>query len=115
MVIPNLGDVEGCCFGGRLTRHNQHLGVIDRGKQMLRKKSEDSVDITGRLRMIQQLEVPGMVAPRRAADAEMEKLPPLLDIDPHVGRMYVAGREPHFRPVTLLKPRSSRHDDPDPT
>lgn len=71
---------------------------------MNRHKSEDNVDISGRLRMIQQLDVPGMVAPRVAADATIEDLyPPLLDVAPHQGRMYVAGHEPHFRPVTLLQ------------
>lgn len=71
---------------------------------MNRHKSEENVDITGRLRMIQQLEVPGMVAPRSPADATIEvSHPPLIDIDPHEGRMYVAGHEPHFRPVTLLQ------------
>lgn len=71
---------------------------------MRRNRSEDNVDITGRLRMIQQLEVPSMVAPRSAADDSMESFPKLLDVDPHEGRMYVAGHEPHFRPVTLLQP-----------
>ncbi len=71
---------------------------------MRRNRSEDIVDISGRLRMIQQLEVPSMVAPRTAADESMEEsFPKLLDVDPHEGRMYVAGHEPHFRPVTLLQ------------
>ena len=71
---------------------------------MLRNRSEESVDITGRLRMIQQLEVPTMMAPRTGADDSMEEsFPRLLDVDPHEGRMYVAGHEPHFRPVTLLQ------------
>ena len=70
---------------------------------MRRNRVEDNVDITGRLRMIQQLEVPSMVAPRAAADDAMESFPKLLDVRPHEGRMYVAGREPHFRPVTLLQ------------
>lgn len=71
---------------------------------MLRNKSEENVDISGRLRMIQQLEVPSMVAPRSGADDAMEEsFPKLLDVNPHLGRMYVAGHEPHFRPVTLLQ------------
>lgn len=80
---------------------------------MIRNKSEEHVDISGRLRMIQQLDVPGMVAPRSPAAATTEDaLAPLLDVAPHQGRMYVAGREPHFRPVTLLQnvrvPRQAR-------
>lgn len=79
-----------------------------------RNRTEDNVDITGRLRMIQQLEVPSMVAPRSAADDAMEvSFPKLLDVEPHEGRMYVAGHEPHFRPVTLLQPvRVSRQVEP---
>ncbi len=72
---------------------------------MIRNRTEEHVDITGRLRMIQQLEVLSMVAPRSPADATIaDSYPPLLDIEPHEGRMYVAGHEPHFRPVTLLQP-----------
>ncbi len=71
---------------------------------MLRNKVEENVDIQSRLRMIQQLEVPGKVAPRHAADdAIAEPHPTLLDVEPHEGRMYVAGHEPHFRRVTLLQ------------
>lgn len=70
---------------------------------MRRNRVEDNVDITGRLRMIQQLEVPSMVAPRAAADDAMESFPKLIDVRPHEGRMYVAGHEPHFRTVTLLQ------------
>ena len=76
-------------------------------------KLEESVDITGRLREIEQLEMPRLASPRKPVD---DQLPPLLEVERHVGRMYVAGHEPHIRAVTLLQQvRSPRHVGPDPT
>jgi hypothetical protein len=76
-------------------------------------KTEENVDITGRLRQIEQLEMPKVASPRMPVE---DKLPPLLEVERHVGRMYVAGHEPHFRPVTLLQQaRTPRHAGPDPT
>ena len=73
---------------------------------MKRNKTEVNVDITGRLRQIEMLEMPKVASPRRAVD----DFPPLLDVERHEGRMYVAGHEPHLRPVTLLhQVRSPRH------
>lgn len=81
---------------------------------MSRHKGEENVDLTQRLRQIQELQPPTIVGPRSAADDAIGMRAPLLDVRPHVGRMYVAGHEPHFRPVTLLRPsRSSRDGDPD--
>jgi hypothetical protein len=75
---------------------------------MKRYKTEEHVDMTGRLAQLEQLLAPRLVAPRTAADDEIEPDPPLLAVERHLGRMYVAGHEPHFRPVTLLKPARSR-------
>ena len=62
----------------------------------------DASDAPDRLRQLEQLLAPRVVAPRPPADDAM--LPPLLVVERHLGRMYVAGHEPHFRPVTLLAP-----------
>lgn len=71
---------------------------------MNRHKAEAPVDMTARLRQLEELlEGPTVMGPRSPADDAMEDLPPLLDVQRHMGRMYVAGHEPHFRPVTLLK------------
>jgi len=76
---------------------------------MKRNKIEENVDITGRLREIELLEAPRLASPRTPVD---DDLPPLLDVERHVGRIYVAGHEPHLRPVTLLQPaHSHRHLD----
>ena len=72
---------------------------------MKRHKAEEVVDMTGRLRQLEQLLLPRLVAPRTAPDDEIEPRAPLLDVEPHQGRMYVVGHEPHFRAVTLLQPR----------
>ena len=73
---------------------------------MKRNKTEGNVDITGRLRQIEMLEMPKVASPRSPVD----DVPPLLDVERHEGRMYVAGHEPHLRPVTLLhQVRSPRH------
>lgn len=75
-------------------------------------KTEEHVDITGRLRQIEQLEMPKVASPREPNE---DSFPPLLAVERHVGRMYVAGHEPHLRPVTLLRQvRSPRHVGPDP-
>ncbi|EON22390.1 MULTISPECIES: hypothetical protein [Nocardioides] len=67
-------------------------------------KSEEIIDITHRLRHIEELRVPDLVGPREPVEQGVEELPPLLDVERHQGRMYVAGHEPHFRTVTLLQP-----------
>ena len=69
--------------------------------------------MTNRLLQLEELlRGPKMIGPRTPADDAMEQLPPLLDVDRHMGRMYVAGHEPHFRPVTLLKRHPApRHGD----
>jgi hypothetical protein len=75
-------------------------------------KTEEHVDITSRLRQIEQLEMPKVASPRQPAE---DSFPPLLEVERHVGRMYVAGHEPHLRPFTLLQQvRSPRHVGPDP-
>ena len=79
---------------------------------MKRNKTEENVDITARLRQIEMLGMPKAASPRRPAD---DHVPPLLDVQRHEGRMYVAGHEPHLRPVTLLQVRSPRHVGLDPT
>ena len=63
-------------------------------------KEEEKVDITGRLRQIELLEMPKVASPRKSVE---DDFPPLLEVERHVGRMYVAGHEPHIRAVTLLK------------
>jgi hypothetical protein len=55
---------------------------------MKRNKEEEKVDITGRLRQIEQLEMPKVASPRLPVEDD----------------------EPHLRPVTLLQQRSSRRD-----
>ena len=76
---------------------------------MKRHKTEEVVDMTARLHHLEQLLLPRLVAPRTAPDDEIESSAALLDVEPHLGRMYVIGHEPHFRAVTLLKPvRSPR-------
>lgn len=72
---------------------------------MKRYKTDETVDMAGRLAQLEQLLAPRIVAPRTPADDEIEPGPALLAVEPHQGRMYVAGREPHFRPMTLLQPR----------
>lgn len=83
-------------------------------KGMKRNKAEESVDISGRLRQIELLETPQLASPRTPVD---DDLPPLLHVQRHEGRMYVAGHEPHLRAITLLQPvHSHRHlDQADPT
>ena len=82
---------------------------------MKRYKTEESHDMTGRLAQLEQLLAPRLVAPRTPADDEIELSQPLLAVEPHLGRMYVAGREPHFRAVTLLQPRrAARRSRSDP-
>jgi hypothetical protein len=89
--------------------HREGTGM----KSMKRNKTEESVDITDRLRQIELLEVPRVASPRVPVDDE---LPPLLEVERHEGRMYVAGHEPHLRPVTLLQQvRSPRHVGPEST
>ena len=68
-------------------------------------KAERPSDMTDRLRHLEQLLAPTVPAPtvvaqRTAPDEETAS--PLLDVQLHTGRIYVAGHEPHFRPVTLL-------------
>lgn len=64
----------------------------------------EAAEMADRLSQLKALlDAPTMVAPRTPADDAPEGLPPLLDVDPHPGRMYVAGHEPHFRSVTLLQ------------
>jgi hypothetical protein len=79
---------------------------------MNRHKAEENADMTDRLRQLEQLLAPTIVVPRSPADDAIEMLPPLLDVERHMGRMYVAGHEPHFRPVTLLQ-HVRRPDDPE--
>jgi hypothetical protein len=75
-------------------------------------KDEEKVDITSRLREIELLEMPKVASPRLPVE---EDFPPLREVVRHVGRMYVAGHEPHMRAVTLLQQaRSPRHAGPDP-
>lgn len=82
---------------------------------MKRYKTEEVIDMTGRLQQLEQLLAPRVVAPRTAPDEATEPSPRLLDVEPHRGRMYVAGREPHFRSVTLLQPvRSPRPSGAEP-
>lgn len=82
---------------------------------MKRYKTEEHVDMTDRLAQLEQLLAPRLVGLRTAEDDEIEPDPPLLAVERRLGRMYVAGREPHFRPVTLLKPaRSPLHSRSDP-
>jgi hypothetical protein len=76
---------------------------------MKRHKAEAVVDMTGRLHHLEQLLLPRLVAPRMAPDDEIEPRAPLLAVEPHQGRMYVVGHEPHFRDVTLLQPVRPRH------
>lgn len=77
-------------------------------------KAEENSDLTNRLRQIAQLGATPTVKPRSPADDAIEA--PLLDVEPHRGRMYVAGHEPHFRPVTLLAPvRPPRQGGPNHT
>jgi len=98
---------ERCSAGvsGRARRSREGTG-------MNWNKNEENVDVTGRLRQIEQLEMPRLALPRAPVD---DDLPPLLEVERHEGRMYVAGHEPHFRPVTLLRHvRSPRQVEPDP-
>jgi len=82
---------------------------------MKRYKAEEHVDMTARLAQLEQLLAPRLVAPRTAADDEIEPGPARLAVEPRQGRMYVAGHEPHFRTVTLLQPvRSPRKSDTGP-
>jgi len=105
--------LQGARFGERCS-----AGVSGRARRsregtgMKWNKNEENVDITGRLRQIERLEMPTSAPPRTPVD---DDFPPLLEVERHVGRMYVAGHEPHFRPVTLLQQvRSPRHAGPDP-
>jgi hypothetical protein len=82
---------------------------------MKRYKTEEHVDMAGRLAQLEQLLAPRLVAPRTAADDEIEPGPARPAVEPHRGRMYVAGHEPHYRTVTLLQPvRSPRKSGSDP-
>jgi hypothetical protein len=82
---------------------------------MKRYKTEEHIDMTGRLAQLEQLLAPRIVAPRTPADDEIAPSPPLLAVEPRRARMYVAGHEPHFRDVTLLQPvRSPRTSGSDP-
>lgn len=84
---------------------------------MNRHKGEEHVDLTLRLRQIQELQAPSLVGPRSPGDDAIEGVrPPLLEVRRHMGRMYVvAGNEPHFRPVTLLQTGQEPRSDSDPT
>jgi hypothetical protein len=78
-----------------------------------RNKTDQNVEITNRLRQIELLEMPRLASPRRPVDGVF---PPLLEVERHVGQMYVAGHEPHLRPVTLLQQaRPPRHAGSEPT
>lgn len=82
---------------------------------MNKHKAQSDVDMTGRLRQLEQLlEGPAVVAPRAPADDAIETQRPLLDVEPHQGRMYVAGHEPHFRTITLLQ-KAQRRAGPAPS
>ena len=92
------------------------LGFTNRGTGMNRHRSEENADLTHRLRHLEQLLAPRPVAPRAPADDSIGDPTPLLDIERPLGRMYVLGHEPHFRPVTLLQHvRRPRRVDPDPS
>ena len=82
----------------------KNLGFTDRGAGMNRHKGEENTDLTTRLRQLEQLMAPQVVAPRSAADDAIETRPPLLHVEPHRGRLYVVGHERRYRPVTLLAP-----------
>jgi hypothetical protein len=82
---------------------------------MNRHRGEENTDLTSRLRQLEQLMAPQVVAPRSAADDAIETRPPLLHVEPHRGRLYVIGREPRYRPVTLLAPVRPRQGGPTPT
>ena len=69
---------------------------------MSKHETEEEVAMSSRLRHLEQLVSPRVVAPRPPHEAET--FPPLVDVEPHTGRMYVVGREPHFCAVTLLRP-----------
>lgn len=82
---------------------------------MKRYRNEEEVDMTDRLRHLEELLAPRLVAPRTAADDQIEPGPAGPAVERRMGRMYVAGHEPHFRPVTLLQPvRSPRQAGSDP-
>jgi hypothetical protein len=71
--------------------------------------------MTGRLRQLEQLLTPRVVAPRTAPDDAIETGPPLIAVQRHLGRLYVVGHEPHFRAITLLQPiRGKRRAGSDP-
>lgn len=72
------------------------------------RKAEETVDITHRLHHITQLEGAALPGPRVPDEGAMAQFLPLLEVDRHEGRMYVAGHEPHFRTVTLLQPVRQR-------
>jgi len=74
---------------------------------MKRHKTEEHIDMTGRLHQLEQLLAPRVVAPRTAPDDAIEPDPALPVVQRRLGRMYVAGHEPHFRAVTLLQPLRS--------
>ena len=68
---------------------------------MNRHKAEAPVDMTARLRQLEELlEGPTVMGPRSPADDAMEDLPPLLDVQRHMGRMYVAGTM-NYKPVVI--------------
>lgn len=82
---------------------------------MKRYRTEENIDMTGRLAQLEQLLAPRLVVPRTPADDEIEPGPALQTVEPRRGRMYVAGHEPHFRDVTLLQPvRAPRTSGSDP-
>ncbi|PUA81414.1 hypothetical protein [Nocardioides currus] len=68
---------------------------------MTKRNTVEPGNMTDRLRQLERLLAPRVVAPRAPAD----DLPaPLLAVERHQGRMYVfAGSEPRFRDVTLLQ------------
>ena len=97
-------------------RRKARLGTTEQGQQMSRNKADhhaEAAEMADRLQQLKALlDTPTMVSPRTPADDAPEGLPSLIDVDPHPGRMYVAGREPHFRTVTLLqRPHAPRRGD----
>lgn len=83
---------------------------------MNKRKIEDLGDMSERLRQLEELLRPALVSPRAAADDQIPihaPAPLATPVARRRGQMYVKGREPHFRPVTLL--RSVREGDSEPS
>lgn len=74
------------------------------------KGTELPPDLSERLSALVELDRPKLVAPRRPMDREItspDPLPPLLDVEMHVGSMYVLAEAhggPRFVTATWLRP-----------